>query len=420
MTTDTTAERPPAPGGYRHLLTAPHILRLLTGAVVGHLPVAMTPIALLLVVRADGGSVRQAGLLAAVYGVSAALGQPWWGRMLDRHGPTPILLGTALASTCAFTVLAVLDAVDHPVAAGLLAVTAGVATPPTESALRVLWREVTASDAQLRAVLSLDACAQEVVFIVGPLLVLGVDAVTEAQVTLATAALLGLVGTTALASTAPTRRWQPAPSRRTDVLGPLRAPGPRTLAVALLGAGVALGATNVVALALADEHQAPALSTLMPAALAVGSLTGGLVYGRCRWPGTPTTHLRAAALGLLGGLLPLLLQPSPPAAVAVAVLPGLFLAPLLVSVFSSLDDLAPDGTLGESSAWMIACLGLGQAAGTALASSATGPLPPVITALAGAAAAWITLATRRSSLTPRTPRPSRVIRRAPRETAPLK
>lgn len=420
MTTGTTAPRPPAPDGYRRLLTAPHILRLLTAAAVGHLPVAMAPIALLLVVRADGGSVRQAGLLAAVYGVSAALGQPWWGRMLDRRGPTPTLLGTALASTGAFAVLAVLDTVDAPVAAGLLAVAAGAATPPAEAALRVLWREVTISDAQLRAALSLDACAQEVVFIVGPLLVLGVDAVTQAQVTLAAAALLGLAGTIALATAAPTRRWQPAPSRRVDALGPLRAAGPRTLAVALLGAGIALGAINVAALALAEEHRAPALSTLMPAALAVGSLTGGLVYGRRRWPGTPPAHLRATTLGLLVGLLPLLLQPSPPTAVAAAVLPGLFLAPLLISVFSSLDDLAPDGTLGEAAAWMVAFLGLGQAAGTALASSATGPLPPTTTALAGAAAAWITLATRRSSLTPLTPHPSRVIRAAHRETAPLK
>lgn len=420
MTTGTTTKRPPVPNGYRHLLTAPHILRLLTGAVVGHLPVAMAPIALLLVVRADGGSVRQAGLLAAAYGVSAALGQPWWGRMLDRHGPTPILLGTALASTAAFTVLAILDTVDHPLAAALLAVTAGGATPPTEAALRVVWGDVTASDAQLRAALSLDACAQEVVFIIGPLLVLAVDAMTEAQVTLAAAAVLGLAGTAVLATAAPARRWQPAPSRRTDVLGPLRAPGTRTLAIALLGAGTALGAINVVALALAEEHRAPALATLMPAALAVGSLTGGLVYGKSRWPGTPSVHLRATTLGLLVGLLPLLFQPSAPAAVVVAVLPGLFLAPLLVSVFSSLDDLAPHGTLGEASAWMIACLGLGQAAGTALASSAAGPLPSISTALAGAAAAWLTLAIRRSSLTPLTPHPSRVVRSAPRETAPLR
>ncbi|WP_194238891.1 MFS transporter, partial [Streptomyces spongiae] len=364
------------------------------------MPVAMAPIALLMVVRADGGSVRQAGLLAAAYGISAALGQPLWGRMLDRHGLTPTLVGTACASTGAFALLAVLDTVGYPTVAALLALAAGVATPPAEAALRVLWQQVTASDAQLRAALSLDACAQEIVFIVGPLLVLGVDAVTDAQMPLAAAAVLGLAGTVLLATATPTRHWQPAPPRRTDALGPLRAPGPRTLAIALLGAGVALGALNVVALALAEQHHAPALSTLMPAALAVGSLTGGLAYGRLRWPGAPPTHLRTTALGLLAGLLPLLLQPGPSIAVAVAILPGLFLAPLLVSVFSSLDDLAPRGTLGEASAWMVACLGLGQAAGTALASSATGPLPPTAVALAGAAAALTTLLARSASLSP--------------------
>ncbi|MFF4205585.1 MFS transporter [Streptomyces sp. NPDC001668] len=401
----TPSAQPTASARYSQLLRRPHVLRLLTGAVVGHLPVAMAPLALLLAVRTGGGSVRQAGVLTAVYGVSAALGQPWWGRLLDRHGQHGVLTTTALASTLSFAALAALRPGAHP--AGLLALTAaaGWATPPLEAALRVLWPEVTDSSRQLRTALGLDAAAQEVVFIAGPLLVLLLDTALGARTALAACAVLVLGGTLLLATAPPARTWMPPGTRHTRRVSPLRLRGPRVLAAALFGAGIALGAMNIVALELAETHHTPALSTLIPAALAAGSLTGGLVYGRRTWSGPPTGHLLATAGCLLGGLLPTLVAPPPLLAVLTALLPGLFLAPLLVQTFAGLDQLAPQGTLGEAAAWMIASLGLGQAAGSALAGAVggSGPLAPAAVTVAGAAGSCLVLAAARRTLTPPVP-----------------
>ncbi|MFD3422029.1 MFS transporter [Streptomyces decoyicus] len=385
---------------YRRLLARPHVLRLLASAIVGHLPVAMTPLALLLAVRTDGGTVSLAGLLAAVYGVSAALGQPWWGRALDRHGHTPTLLFTGLTSAMAFLMLACLPTAQHPAVAGALTTAAGLATPPLEAALRVLWPEVTASRAQLRAALSLDASAQEVVFIVGPLLVLGTGIALGAGAALGVAALLVLSGTLVFTTAAPAQSWSPAAQRPTDRLGPLRVRGPRVLALALAGAGTALGALNVLALDLAETLGAQALSTLIPAALAVGSLAGGLLFGGIRLPGSARQQLAVSALGLAVGLTPFLLAPGPIASLITAVLPGFFLAPLLITVFALLEDLVPDGTLGEASAWMIAALGLGQAAGTAIAGAVgqAGPFLPATVAFAGALLAVVSLLLGRRAL----------------------
>ncbi|MEU5900340.1 MFS transporter [Streptomyces venezuelae] len=399
MTTHPVLDPPVAPARYRTLLAAPHIARLLTGAIVGHLPVAMAPLALLQVVRADGGSLTTASLLAALYGLGAALGQPIWGRVLDRHGPARALLTTCGTSTLAFTALACLST-DHQLAvATVLTVVAAVFTPPLEAAARVLWPKVTTTEDEFRAVLSLDASAQEVVFIAGPLLVLGTSAAAGPHATLFAAALIGIAGTLAFL-TAPPARTRHIPDRgamaRGSWLGPLYAPGPRALALALLGAGVALGALNVAALELADAHASPALATLIPAALAVGSLTGGLVYGRRRWPGPAWAHLLTASCGLLSGLVLFTAGPSPALTVLAAVAPGMFLAPLLVMVFASLDHLTLPGTVGEAAATMIACLGLGQAAGTALAGADT--VTPTTIALMGGAATCLTVAARRRSL----------------------
>nr|WP_060880520.1 MFS transporter [Streptomyces scabiei] len=388
---------------YRDVLATPYVTRLLAGAVIGHLPVAMAPLAILLAVRADGGTLSLAGILAAVYGLAAAIGQPLWGRLLDRHGHRLAIGLTSLASTAAFLTLALLHPADHPTPAAVIAAAAGLCTPPLEAALRVLWPHVVDDPQDRRAALALDACAQEIVFIGGPLLVLGLDTLTGTVLVLTGTAAIGLAGAGLFLSAPPTRTWQPLPTR-THWLGPIRVPGLRALAGALFGAGITLGALNVVALAAGERHHADYLSTLIPAALAVGSLTGGLLYGRRTWPGSLARQLLFIGGGFLIGSLPMLADPAPALAIAAAVLPGLFLAPLLVTAFHALDVLVAKHTLAEASAWLIACLGLGQAAGTALAGLVPSTLPAAPAGVAAGGAALgllLLLATRRHlALTP--------------------
>ncbi|WP_372412602.1 MFS transporter [Streptomyces luteireticuli] len=404
MTTTAPPPAPPAPVRYRDVLTAPHVARLLAGAVIGHLPVAMAPLAILLAVRADHGSLSLAGTLAAVYGLTAALGQPALGRLLDRRGHTTTLTLSTACSTAAFTALALLHPAGQPAAAAAVTALAGVSTPPLEAALRVLWPHVLRRADARRAALALDGCAQECVFIAGPLLVLVLNNCSSPGTVLGATALTGLAGVALFLSADPARCWTPAPRTAATWLGPLHAPGPRALAAAFLGTGIALGALNVIALAAAERHHAGYLATLIPAALAVGSLTGGLLYGRRLWPGQPPAQLRSTAAGILLGLLLVLPDPSPAWAVLAATVPGLFLAPFLITAFTALDHLAPDGTLGEASAWLIACLGLGQSAGTALtgAAAAYGHTAATGIALTGAALAVAVLTLTRRHLTPRT------------------
>lgn len=385
---------------YRDILTTRYVPRLLAGAVIGHLPVAMAPVALLLAARADGATLQLSGLLAAVFGLTAALGQPAWGRLLDRYGHLKAVGTPALLSSTAFVLLALVRPADHPVLAAALTAAAGVCTPATEAALRVVWPCILRHEAERRVALALDACAQEVVFIAGPLLVLALQPAGPVLL-LITTAVIGLAGTALLLSASPARTWQ-AVTRTTDWLGPLRARGLQALAAALFGVGITLGSLNVYAVAAAEHHAAPHAATLIPAALAVGSLIGGLCYGRRRWPGAPAAQLGFLATGFLTAALPLLTDPAPRAAIAAALLPGLFLAPLLVVSFHALDALVPHGTLAEASAWLVACLGLGQAAGTALSGlvSAEAPASAAGFGVAGAAASCVLLVLSRRRFSP--------------------
>ncbi|MEU8928059.1 MFS transporter [Kitasatospora sp. NPDC048545] len=390
----TTTDRGPAQdSGYRAVLGAPHVTRLLGGTLIGRLPTGMAPIAILLLVRAEHGPLALAGLLGALYGLASALGQPLLGRLVNRHGQAQVLLPATLVATAAFLALPCTGPARHPIFAALTVLAAGLSTPPLEAGLRALWPHLLPDAGRQRTALALDSSSQGLVFVAGPLLATGFAAGAGAVSALVATAALGMLGTGLVVTARPSRTWLPAEFvEAMHWAGPLRIPGLRVLFAALIGAGVALGAVNVLALSAAERHHAGWLAGVMPAALSLGSMLGGLAYGRHAWPGTPTRHLVAASIGFAAGWLPLLPDPAPAVAVLGAVLPGTFLAPLLTAAFLTVDRLAPYGESTEAFAWLIACIGVGQAAGTALVSLAAtaGPLLVAAVPLAGAAfALWL-------------------------------
>ncbi|MEV4555740.1 MFS transporter [Kitasatospora sp. NPDC049285] len=400
MSTSTTVTGPAQGSGYRAVLGRRHVARLLGGTLIGRLPTGMAPIAILLLVRAENGSLALAGLLSALFGLAAAAGQPLLGRMVDRQGQTRILVGSTGAATAAFLLLPCVSPHRHPVLAALAVIVAGLSTPSLEAGLRALWPVLVPDPDQQRAALSLDSATQGLVFVAGPVLATAFSAGAGPHAAIAATAALGLLGAGLVVSAEPSRNWSPT-DRQQHWLGPLRVPGLRVLFATLTGIGVALGAVNVLALSAAERHHAGWLAGLVPAALSVGSTVGGLVYGRRTWPASALAHLVTATAGFAIGWLPLLPDPAPAVAVVCAVLPGLFLAPLLTASFVTVNALAPRGETTEAFAWLIAVVGTGQAAGTVLASLAAtaGPLACAAVPLAAATTALGLLHRSRHQLT---------------------
>lgn len=357
---------------------------------IARLPTGMVPVALLLLVADQGGALSTAALLCAAYGLASALGQPALGRLVDRHGQTAVTCAATLCTSIALLTLPHLDSADQKVLFAGVVLLAGAAAPPMEANLRALWPSVLTDPAQRRAALALDTGSQGLIFIAGPPLVAALTAVTGPSTALSATAVLGLAGAAVVLTSAPSRRWHPVAAAPSGFLGPLRSPGLAALFIALTGTGVALGAHTVWAVSLAERAQTAALSGLVPAALSVGSLIGGALYGRRTWPGGITAQLLISSGAFAAGWLSLLAHPGALAAIGVSALPGLFLTALVTSSFLTVDAHAPDGTVTEAHAWLIAAIGIGQAAGTALA----GPLAahPQLGAGLPAAGALFTLA----------------------------
>ncbi|MFF2506668.1 MFS transporter [Streptomyces sp. NPDC058067] len=389
--------------GYAEILRARHATRLLVGTLVGRLPNATAAIAIVLFVRAEGGTYSLAGALAAVYGVANAVGQPLLGRLVDLRGQPRVQLPAAVASALAMTVFA-FAGTGSPAVAYAAVGAAGLFTPPLEGGLRALWPNVLPREDQVHTAYAMDAVAQEVMFTVGPLLVTVCVSLWSAQAALVVLNVVGVLGTLSVVVSQPSRAWRSAP-REAHWLGALRSPGLLALLGAFLFIGMALGSITVAGVSYADGHGGDVTYGWLMAALGLGALVGGSVYGARQWAGVPERRLRWLVALLALFYVPLVLMPGVVAMTALTALAGVFLAPSIACAFIIVDRHAPRGTVTEAFSWLVTTFTVGTSVGTA----AGGPVVEwggtvwgfAVPGAAGVAALLVLLATGRVLAAPR-------------------
>ncbi|WDO09288.1 MFS transporter [Streptomyces murinus] len=351
--------------GYLEILRARHALRLLTGTLVGRLPNATAAIALVLFVRASGGTYSLAGALAAVYGVANAVGQPVLGRLVDLYGQPRVQLPAAVLAALSMTVFAFVGTDPLPLAYAAVAAS-GLCAPPLEGGLRALWPSVLRGEEQVHSAYAMDAVAQEVMFTVGPLLVTVCAAVWDARAALLVLNVLGVLGALSVVVSPPSRAWRSAP-REAHWLGALRSPGLLVLLGAFLFVGMALGSITVASVSYADGHGGDAVYGWLMAGLGLGALVGGSVYGARQWAGVPERRLRVLVALLAVCYLPLMLMPGAVAMALLSVVSGVFLAPCIACAFILVDRHAPRGTVTEAFSWLVTTFTVGASVGAGLA-----------------------------------------------------
>ena len=401
-----SADRMPEPKRrtYRAVLGSPYTARLLFGTLLGRLPSAMGPVAILLSVTASGGGYARAGSLAALQGLAAAIGQPLLGRQVDRHGQRRILTISTATATLAWVLLGVVGP-RHLLAAASLALLTGISAPPLQSSLRTLWPSLLPDGSLLTTALALDSASAELIYIGGPLIATATAFALGPTAALGLTAAIGPIGTAFVVTAAPTRRLA-IRDRQRHWLGALRTPGLRRLCPAMAAVGVAIGAVPVSALIASRQLHDHLLVGTIPAAFAGGALVGGVVFGLRPWRGTLTTQLLCVAMAFSVSWIPLLLSATPTEAVIAAFLPGLWLTPVLTCSMVHVTHLVDQQMQTEAYAWLIAAIGAGESLGAVAAGACGAYLPGTLWPLLGSASALLLLAAfhkqLRSTTTPST------------------
>ncbi|TBN56065.1 MFS transporter [Glaciihabitans arcticus] len=349
------------------VLRTPHTVYLLVTSLVGRLPTAMAALAIVQLVRLQGGDFALAGSMTAVYVVAGAIGQPLLGRWIDSAGQTLVLVVSGVAGAAGFVVMAASTA-DAPALGLAGALLSGLATAPLEPALRSLWPRLVPDGPQLKAAFSLDAGAQELVFIAGPLLtVLGITAF-GATGNLLFAAALGLGGTLAFALDRFSRTMEPVAVESGPRRSPVRDGVFRRVVLFQFGVGFPLGMITIAVTAYGEQRGLPELAGWALSANAVGALIGATVSA-LRPSALPPYRLLAGYGALLAlGYLPLALFGAPEIVwVLLAVLAGVMLPPTLAQVFEFVQKITRPQELTEANAWAVSAINVGAAGGTVAA-----------------------------------------------------
>jgi MFS family permease len=388
---DSMTEAVPTLGLARYgaLFRVPHVRRLVLSGMLARLPAGMIGLALLLLVREQGGTYAAAGVVSGAYFVATAVGAPVAGRLVDRRGQARILLTRAMIFPALLLAVCLLALLDAPLAVvGLAAAAAGALMPPVGASLRALWPRIF-GDPELRAAAyALEASLQEITFIVGPLLVALIAAALSPAVALGVAAVVGGVGTLLIALAEPVRAWRPDEVRHPSLLGALASRGVVTLVGLSACLGVGFGGTEVGFPAFAEQHGGAELGSIPLSLFAAGSLVGGLIAGaRVTMP--PLRLLRVSAVLLTFGLALPLLGWSLPSMAVLAFVAGLAIAPVVMSAYGLVDAVAARGTAAEAFAWITTAVFAGFSIGMALGGTLIEAFGPRASFVLGTAAAAV-------------------------------
>jgi MFS family permease len=348
---------------YLDLIRTPGVAPLLVAGAIGRLPYGMNILALILLLRAEGLSYAEVGVVTGASGLAVGLTAPLLGRAVDRSGQTRVLVSCACVALAAEVALAVAALSGAGVLAlAMIALVGGASTPPVSSSMRTLWPDLVGRE-RLDTAFAFDALQLEIFFITGPLIVVGIAAAASPQAAFLSGAAMLAAGAIAFAATPASRRWRPTRGDGPAPGGALAAPGMRTLVAAFVLGGVSLGALEIAIPAFAEQEGSRGDSGWLFALWALGSLAGGLWYGARRWrlPAARRFVIITGALAL--GLAPLPLAGSLVVFAVLVTVAGLALAPSTAAAYSLIGELAPEGSTTEAYGWQIVGYVLGGACG---------------------------------------------------------
>jgi MFS family permease len=352
---------------YLQVLRTPHALPMVLAAFIGRLPLSMVGLGCVLLVASETGSYGLGGAIAAVGAVTTALAGPVIGRLADSRGQRRVLLPVLLIFVVSG--MAFLAAIKHDWPLWTVFLAAGVSgacIPPVSSMIRVRWTHLLRGSHSLPTALAMESVVDELVFIVGPVLVTFLSTAGHATSGVVTAFTLATVGSLLFAAQ---YRTEPPPGGHESRNGPsaIRTPGLRVLCAVGAAIGAILGTLEIAMVAFADEVGHKSMAGVLVAGLAVGSMVSGIGWGTVEWRSPLRHRLAGILLALTLLTVPLVLVREVWLMIPFVVLAGFAVSPSLISSFTLAELLVPRAAITEAFTWIGTALGLGVAVGGSIA-----------------------------------------------------
>ncbi|MFE6037759.1 MFS transporter [Streptomyces sp. NPDC056452] len=350
----------PAGNPYLRLLATPGARAFTAGNLLARLPMGMFSVSAVIMIAGAHGSYALAGAVTATGLAATALVAPWTARLVDRYGQARIAVPATAIATLGSLALLLCVHYDAPVWTLFAAYVATATTPNTGGMSRARWAHLHQGDpAALHTANSFEQAADELCFMLGPVLAATLCGALFPEAGTLTGAVLLMTGVLLFAAQ---RATEPPVAPRTHAASPLRTPGMPALLTAFVATGAVFGALELVSIA----HAGGAILALQ----AGGSCLAGLLYGSLR----PAADIRRRLLLCLTGMTVLMSLPLIAAATtgSLFVLAGCLLvagaatAPTMVTVMTLVQRLTPQAQLNEGMTLAVTALLGGVAVGSAV------------------------------------------------------
>ncbi|MEV0323543.1 MFS transporter [Streptomyces sp. NPDC050658] len=355
------------PSPYRALFAAPGTKGFSTAGFLGRMPLSMMGIGIVTMVSQLTGRYGLAGALSATVALSAAAIGPQISRLVDRHGQRRVLRPATLVSLAAVTGLLLAAKFEFPdwtlfVCAALVG-----CVPSVGSMIRARWAAIYRDTPQLHTAYSFESVVDEICFIFGPIISIGLSTVwfPEAGPLLAGVFLaVGVFWLTAQRATEPV----PHPREQHTKGSALRSGGLQVLVATFVATGAIFGSIDVVTVAYAEDQGHKAAASLVLAVYALGSCVAGAVFGLLRFQGAPAPRWLLGVCAMAVSMIPLQLVGNLPFLAVALFIAGLSIAPTMITTMALVEQHVPRAKLTEGMTWV----STGLAVGVALGSSAAG------------------------------------------------
>jgi len=361
---------------YRSLLKTPGVARIIAAQLTARFPFGMLSLAYLLHIEKVHDSYGAAGLVLAATSIGQAIAGPLTSRWMGVWSMRKVLVLTMIVCATSIACMAFIEmSVPAYMVIGFIG---GLSMPPIQPAVRTIYPKMVNST-QLTTLFSLDASAQEIIWVAGPVLTtfVATQVSTVLAIVIAGVFLVG-GGLWFILSPEVGRVRIPRSKRKLGVV--LTKPAVLLSTITgflLVGACAAVEAAVVATFG----HGGPEAGVIL-AIFALGSLAGGLSLGHVPvGPWAMSRRMLAVFVGMalaLGSLnfwwlaLALLIA-------------GIGIAPALAVMFAIVSATVRFSDTAEAYGW----IGTGQLIGAALGSAAAGFLIDAYGAFGGFCAAAI-------------------------------
>jgi MFS family permease len=338
------------------------------------MPIAMDSLAIIFIVVAATDSYALAGVLTAVGSIVVGAAELYWSRQADQRGQAKILRLAVPIRIIAFLIFVFLVSKDAPIWTWFVSLIIAESTAINAGGLvRRRWLHTLKNNPDnkdghlVNTAYSWEAMVDEFVFIVGPVVA------TTCAIKIAPSAgilagliflAIGLPSLAAMKSTEP-----PAEPRNEQEPHPpiLKNRIVQSIVFPCAFLGGFFGAVGITVVGFAEELNHPESTGWLLAIWAVGSAVAALVNGAIKFKSAQATRFLIYLVGLTIGTIPLLFTQTITALAIALFVNGLFIAPLIVNAYGTVENAVPAGQITEALTWVIAGMPLGGAISSALA-----------------------------------------------------